>query len=268
VDLGEWPIRRIELIAAPASNGRPVSAAAPLYGTVHTRHGAFTGLVQWDREACLGSDLLDGRTADGELRLRFDAIRSIERRSESSSLVTLLDGHEVVLSDTREVGQGNRGVYVDDLRYGRVLVSWDAFERVDFTPGGESPAYDAFRPGHPLTGTVLTRDGRRLAGRLVYDLDESETTETLDAPSRGVDYTIPFDLIGSIVLPGLDEPGLETACVTLRSDEELRLVLTGDLGEFNAGMLIFVEGEERPEYVQWTEVRQIDFDHVQKSASS
>jgi hypothetical protein len=26
-------------------------------------------------------------------------------------------------------------------------------------------------------------------------LDESETTETLDAPSQGVDYTIPFGLI-------------------------------------------------------------------------
>jgi len=37
--------------------------------------------------------------------------------------------------------------------------------------------------GRPLTGKVITRSGRRLAGRLVYDLDESETTETLDAPS-------------------------------------------------------------------------------------
>ena len=91
---------------------------------------------------------------------------------------------------------------MDDRRYGRVLVSWDAFERVDFSPGGSGPAYDDFPPGRPLTGGVTTRAGRRLAGRLVYDLDESETTETLDAPSQGVDYTIPFGLIASIVLPG------------------------------------------------------------------
>jgi len=106
--------------------------------------------------------------------------------------VTLLDGREIVLSDTREVGHGNRGIYVDDRRYGRVLVSWDAFERVDFSPGGSGPAYGDFPPGRPLTGSVSTRAGGRLTGRLVYDLDESQTIETLDAPSQGVDYTIPL----------------------------------------------------------------------------
>jgi hypothetical protein len=44
-------------------------------------------------------------------------------------------------------------------------------------------------------------------GRLVHDLDESETTETLDALSLGVDYTGPFGLIASIVLPSLEERG-------------------------------------------------------------
>lgn len=32
------------------------------------------------------------------------------------------------------------------------------------------------------------------------------------------------------------------------------------IGERNAGMLIFVDGRERPEYVSWTDVEQIDFD--------
>ncbi len=256
VDLGEWPIRSIELLAAPSPGDGP----SPLYGTVHTRHGDFTGFVQWDRQECLGSDELDGRTGDGELGFRFDAIRSIARRSENSSLVTLLDGREVVLSDTREVGEGNRGMYVDDARYGRVLVSWDAFESVDFSPGDNGPAYEAFAPGRSLTGTVTTWSGRRLAGRLVYDLDESETTETLDAPSQGVDYTIPFDLIASVVLPDLQQRGAQQARVTLRSGEDLRLELAGDLGELNAGMLIFSGGDQGPEYVQWGDVRQIDFD--------
>jgi len=258
VDLGEWGIRSIELLAASAPGAGP--GPLPLYGTVRTRQGDFTGLIQWDREACLGSDALDGFTADGEPGVRFETIRSIARRSRSSAVATLFDGREIVLSDTRTNGQGHRGIYVDDERYGRVLVSWDAFERVDFSPRGTGPAYDAFPAGRPLTGTVITRSGRQLAGRLVYDLDESETNETLDAPSLGVDYTIPFSLIASIVLPGLEEPGLEQARVTLRSGEELQLELTGDLGEFNAGMLIFVDGSERPEYVPWTDVQQVDFD--------
>jgi hypothetical protein len=48
--------------------------------------------------------------------------------------------------------------------------------------------------------------------------------------------------------------------VTLHSGEELQLERTGDLGEGNAGMLIFVDGLERAEYVPWTEVERIDFD--------
>ena len=207
VDLDSAAIRTIELLPT----ARLGDAPARLHGTVRTRKGDFTGFLQWDREECVGSDELDGHTAQGELGLRFDTIRSIARHAGDSSLVTLLDGREMVLSDTREVGHENRGMYVDDRRYGRVLVSWEAFERVDFSPGGSGPAYDDFPRGRPLTGSVTTRAGRRVAGRLVYDLDESEITETLDAPSQGVDYTIPFGLIASIVPPRPDEGGRPAA---------------------------------------------------------
>ncbi len=259
VDIDSLRIRTIELLPTPSLNAAPYR----LHGTVRTRHGDFTGFVQWNREECVGPDELDGHTAEGELSLRFDTIRSIARRSRDSSLVTLLDGREIVLSDTREVGHGNRGVYVDDRRYGRVLISWDAFERVDFSAGDSGPAYGEFPPGRPLTGSVTTRAGSRFTGRLVYDLDESETIETLDAPSEGVDYTIPFGLIASIVPPDREERGARRARVTLHDGEELQLERAGDLGEGNAGMLIFVDGSERPEYVPWTDVEQVDFDRPQ-----
>ena len=258
VDLDSLRIRTIELLPPPS----PGAAPDRLHGTVRTRHGDFTGFVGWNRQECVGSDELDGHTSEGELSLRFDTLRSIARRSRDSSLVTRLDGREIVLSDSAEAGDGNRGIYVDDRRYGRVMISWDAFERVDFSPGGtggsgaSGPAYGDFPPGRPLTGSVTTRAGRRLAGRLVYDLDESETTETLDAPSEGVDYTIPFGLIASIVSPGREE----RARVTLHNGEELQLDRTGDLGEGNAGLLIFVDGRPRPEYVPWTDVEQVDFE--------
>ena len=253
VDFDEWRIRTIELLPTPSLDAAPYR----LHGTVRTRQGDFTGFVQWDREKCVGTDELYGHTPDGALSVRFDGIRSIARDSGDGALVTLLDGREVVLS---EVVHGNRGMYVEDRRYGRVLIAWDVFERVDFSPGGSGPAYGDFPPGRPLTGSVTTRAGGRLTGRLVYDLDESETTETLDAPSRGVDYTIPFGLIASIVPPGREERGAQRARVTLHSGEELQLEPTGDLGEGNAGMLIFVDGRQRPEYVPWTDVEQVDFD--------
>jgi len=256
VDLGPRQIRTIELLPTARLDDVPDR----LHGTVRTRQGDFTGFLQWDREEAVGRDELVGRNADGQLGLRFDTIRSIARHSSNSSVVTLLDGREVVLSDTRKVGHGNRGVYVDDRRYGRVLVSWDAFERVDLSPGGSGPSYGDFPPGRPLTGSVTTRAGRRLVGRLVYDLDESEITETLDAPSHGVDYTIPFGLVASIVIPAREERAAGRARVTLHSGAELQLERAGDLGDGNIGMLIFVDGREHPEFVPWSDVEQVDFD--------
>ena len=256
VDLDSLRIRTIELRPSPSLGDVP----SRLFGAVHTRQGDFTGFVQWNRAQCVGTDELGGRTADGDRNLRFDTIRSIARRSRDSSLVTLLDGREIVLSDTPDVGRGNLGIYVDDRRYGRVLISWDAFLRLDLGAGGGGPTYDEFPPGRPLAGSVTTRAGYRHAGRLVYDLDESETTETLDAPCQGVDYTIPLGLVASIALPGREEGGAQRAKVTLQNGEELELERTGDLGEGNAGMLIFVDGREHPEYVSWTDVEQVDLD--------
>ena len=148
VDLDSLRIRTIELLPTAALGAVPDR----LHGTVRTRQGDFTGFVQWDRKECVGSDELDGHTADGELSLRFDTIRSIARRSRDSSLVTLLDGREIVLSGTREVGDGNRGIYVDDRRYGRVLVSWDAFERVDFSARRQRPRLRRLPAGAPAHG--------------------------------------------------------------------------------------------------------------------
>lgn len=256
-DLDSVRIRAIEFRAAPQSG----AASDRLYGSVLTRRGeTFTGFVQWDREQCLGSDELKGLTSEGEILLRFDTLQSIARRSRDSSVARLLDGREIEISGTRDAGEGNRGVYVDDPRYGRVLVSWDVVDRVEFSAGGSGPAYSDFPRGGPLGGSLTTRGGRRLAGRLVFDLDESEVTETLDAPSRGVNYTIPFGLIASIVIPGKVAGGLRRATVRLHSGEQLLLECAGDLGEKNAGILVFAAGGQNPDYVRWEEVAQIDFD--------
>ena len=257
VDLDARGIRTIEFLAGAP----PADVPRRLHGAVRTRQGTFTGFIQWNQQDSVGSDELDGRTADGESPLRYDTIRSIARQSRETALVTLRDGRELVLSDNREVDHRNRGMFVDDPRYGRVLVSWDAFERVDFSPGTSGPGYRDFPPGQPLTGTVTARDGRRLTGRLVYDFDESETTETLDAPLPGVDYYIPFGRIASIVPHGGDA-GAGRATVVLHDGEELQLERAGDLGDGNAGLLIFAAGGERPDHVPWNEVGQIAFDRA------
>jgi hypothetical protein len=251
-------IRSIELLPTAALGAVP----SRLHGTVSTRQGDFTGFIQWDREKSVGTDELGGRTVDGKVSLRFGTIRSIARRSRGSSLVTLSNGREIVLSDTGDVGLTTRGIYVDDRRYGRVLIGWDAFERVDFNPAESGPAYGDFPPGRPLTGSLTTRDGRRLAGRLVYDLDESETTETLDGHYQGVDYTIPFARIASIDPLEPDAGGAHRARVTLHGGEELELEGSADVGQGHGGLLVFPPGGERPDYVRWEEVQKIDFDQA------
>jgi hypothetical protein len=254
VDLESGQIRTIEFF----STARLDDVPARLQGTVRTPEGEFAGFLQWNRKDAVGRDQLVGQSADGRVALRFDTIQSIARHSPTSSLVTLIDGSEMVLSGTRKVGQGNLGVYVDDLRYGRVLVSWEAFERVDLGGSGGGPSYHDFPPGRPLTGSVSTRSGRRLAGRVVFDLDESESTETLDAPSHGVNYTLPFGLIASVSPLGGNLHGVPHASVVLHSGEELLLERAGDLGDANAGLLIFVKGRESPVYVPWADVTRLD----------
>jgi len=263
MDIESSRVRRIEFLPPPMPGGN----AEQLYGVVFTRQGEFTGYLQWDWEECATSDELTGNWAEGDVRVRFDAIRSIARRSGDSTLVTLKDGRGFVHFGRGDGGPMHRGVYVDDSRYGRVLVSWDAFERAEFRQDGGKgggPGYDDFPPGGPLMGSVHTRSGKRFAGRLVYDLDESEITDSLDAPIQGVNYVIPFGMVASIALPGRsqDAAGNELrARVTLRNGEELALERKGDLGPRNAGLLVFVDSRsEKPEYVPWAEVQEIKFD--------
>jgi hypothetical protein len=261
VDLDEGEMRAIDFMP-PSEPG--TDAPHRLHGKVRTSQGDFTGFLELDRTGNIGTDELEGY-ADGELvSLPFGTVASIERALLDSSRVSLLDGSDIVLSGTRSVGEDNAGIYVDDMRYGRVLIPWSAFERVDFSAvggaGDSGPSYEDYPTGRPLVGVITTRTGHSLVGRLVYDLDESETIETLDAPSGGVNYTIPFGLVASIALPGGDDEAGGLATVVLQSGEELRLERTGDLGDGNAGLLVFIDGVERPEYVPWAEVERIDFD--------
>jgi hypothetical protein len=236
-----------------------------LHGTVRSRQGEFTGFLQWDREEGVGSDELDGRSADGDVHLRYDSLAAIARRSGTSAVVTRLDGGELELFSAhgpgrRNIGPDNRGVYVDDSRYGRVLVSWEAFERVDFSPGGGGPAYLDFPPGRRLAGTVTRRGGERHVGALVFDLDESETTETLDAPAGGVDYSIPFGRIAAIAVASEGSTGDGPVRVTLADGASLDLERSGDLGDGNPGLLVFVEGRARPEFVAWSDVARVELE--------
>lgn len=255
VDLNAQWIKAIEFLPAP----EPASNLAParLHGVMRTRGGEFKGFIQWSRRAGLADDIFHAGGGEDDT-LRFAQIRSIVRTSPTSASVVLDDGKEVQALESRDVGRATGGTYVEDPRYGRVLVRWDMFERIDFSAGGPGPSYRDFAAGGPIRGRVITNDGRALDGRLVFDLDESEVTEILDAPAKGIDYSIPFALIAAIDVRGRDGAEPDLVAVTLVSGEELRLDRSGDLSPANGGLLVFGADSRAPQYLQWAEVRRIE----------
>lgn len=250
----QWrEIERVRFLSTPSN--LDVGGVTRLYGTLYTDDGrTFEGWIQWDQDECLSTDELDGETRDGDLEIEMGRIRSIERRSRWGSNVVLQDGRELLLEGTNDVDDDNRGIFVEDETWGRVLVRWDAFDRLDFqTPKTAGPSYDDYPEGEPLRGTVETRRGDKLSGRIVYDLDESESWEFLNGDYRDVEYNIPFYKIERI------EPrGSNASLVTLASGEKIELDDSADVDDGNGGIAVITSGDT--EYVHWSDVRSIEFE--------
>lgn len=257
-DLGEidliWErIETIEFFAAPSG---AVPPAGRLYGTVETEIGDFEGYVMWDKEECLTTDLLDGESEDGELSIEMGRISSIEPRGRSSSIVVLDDGRKLRLRGSNDVDDDNRGIMVEDERYGKVTVAWDSFERLEFREApGSGRGYDDYADSRFLHGTVVDLDDQETTGRLVYDLDETESWEALNGNDRDVEFAIPFANVVSI------EPyAHDSAVVVLRSGEEIELEDSQDVSESNDGILVLDEDGELVRWVAWEDLKIVRFD--------
>jgi hypothetical protein len=256
-DLGEIDLRwdridRIQFMQAPAD-----AAPGPyrLHGTVETEIGEFQGFIQWDKQECVSSDVLDGEAEDGEVDIKMGRILSIERSSRRASIVELKDGRTVELRGSNDVNHENRGIVVEDPRYGRVTIPWDAFEKVTFhDPRGSGRSYLDYSKGTVLHGSVTDTDGNTHQGRIVIDLDESEDWEILNGSYRDVEYDIPLRLVARI------EPlSRSESRVVLRTGEELELEEGQDVSDRNAGVLVFTADERDPIYVDWRDVERVEF---------
>jgi hypothetical protein len=249
----DWQrIERVDFGPAPAGTRPPGSR---LHGKVAVRGGTFEGYIQWDSQECLDLDRLDGESEDGEMSIEFGRIRAIEKHDDSGAWVELKDGRRLLLEGTNDVNDSIRGILVEDQRFGRVKLSWAAFERAQFSDAGPSGrAYGEFPEPRPLHGALTDQKGVRHAGRIVFDLDERASWEMLNGSRDGVEYDIPFALIRAI------EPQRgEASRVILRSGAELVLGDSQDVSESNAGVLV-LGARDSETYVPWTEVRRIDFD--------
>jgi len=249
----EW--NRIDRIVFRPTPRNVEPPAYRLYGVVRTDTGTFEGHIQWDVQECLSTDKLDGETDDGDLSIEMGHIRAIEKRNSRGSRVELKDGRELVLEGTNDVDDSMRGIHVDDPRFGRVKVSWEAFERIEFREVADSGrGYDDYKPGRPLTGKVTDTDGATHRGTLIYDLDEARSWELLHGDRDDVEYMIPFEMVRSV------EPRRgDSSNVVLTSGVEIVLADGQDVSERNDGVVVLDAGGKET-YVPWDQVQKVELD--------
>jgi sporulation protein YlmC with PRC-barrel domain len=226
---------------------------SPLYGTVKSDVGKFTGFIQWDHDERVGEDKLDGDTDDGDVSISFDKIASIERLGYSRSVVTLKSGRELELRGSNDVNSENRGIIVTVPGMGRIDIPWKSFDRVTFENAPNSGAdYDSYRKQEKLTGKVTVINGDVHEGDIIYDLDEAYSFEVLNGEVDEVEYEIDFGQIKQI-----KPKNYNYAMVTLQNGNELLLGDSQDVTDRNDGILVMKSGE--PVYIPWEKVEQIDF---------
>ncbi len=104
-----------------------------LRGTVYDENGdSFEGTIRWDDDEEYSWELLDGDFHDVDFDIEFGLIKSIEKRSFRSSIVTLRDGRSFRLSGSNDVDEDNRGIFISLLDGDEVEIDWEDFERVEF----------------------------------------------------------------------------------------------------------------------------------------
>lgn len=110
-----------------------------LRGTVVTRDDReLNGWIRWDADEEYSWEILDGEYRDIVYDVEFGNIRTIQRDSARSALVTLMDGRVLKLEGSNDVDEDNKGIFIqvdEDARArdgGWVMVSWDEFRELRF----------------------------------------------------------------------------------------------------------------------------------------
>jgi hypothetical protein len=244
---------RIEFLPTPATLDQ--AFGKPLYGTVEgVRKEKYTGFIVWDNDERLASDKLDGDTHDGDVSIKFADIHTIEKEGDGCE-VKLTSGRTLLLDNSNDVNDGNRGVLVVNPEFGVIEFSWKAFKRVTFSsPPNGGQAYTDFPAPQPLQGTVSLLEGEDVTGRIIYDIDEVLDFEIIEGKENNIEYQIPIRNIKKITPKNFDYSQIE-----LKNGQTLLLGGMRDVSEDNSGLLIFVKGKKEPVHVVWKNINEITF---------
>lgn len=186
--------------------------------------------------------------------IRFGHLRSLVVLDDERALLTLKSGEEVELEGgATDLGEGLRGLVVEDAMGEDVELRWRDLDRVEFmAPPEEAPGPAARR----LVGTLRTRDGQAFTGYVAWDMDEILATDVLDGEERGRDREIPFARIAAI-----ERAGDGRARVILDDGEELTLAGSNDVDASNRGISVS-DPDLGQVTVEWDGLDEVTFHEV------
>lgn len=226
-----------------------------LYGTLTTRRGEeFSGFICWDVDELFTEDILDGNHKSRKRKIPFGKIASIERYSSNGATVTLKDGDDMLLRESNDIDDGNRGIIVSDMAFGQIVVKWDEFEKLVFSEPPRPARYQDFDGGRNLYGTVTTEDGESFTGKIRWDNDEEYTWEILDGDYHDIEFEIEFGLIKEI-----ERKSYGSAVVTVSDGRTFRLRGSNDVDEDNKGIFIITDSGEEIE-IEWDQFTHVKFE--------
>ncbi|MDT8368222.1 MAG: hypothetical protein RQ745_03375 [Longimicrobiales bacterium] len=245
----EWEeIAEVEFAVAPAGSE---SRHTRLHGSVTTTDGRrITGWVGWGSDEIFLDETLDGKEEDEGIA--FEEISTIERLDEGVR-VTLVSGEHRTLSGTEDVNADNAGIEVIDPELGRAVVPWRSFASFDLHPVAPDAARLPEARG-VLHGVLVTEDGTRLEGRIVWDADEATEWEFLNGVWGRIDVAVEFSRILRI-----ERTAEGRAELTLRDGRRMTLEGSNDVDASNRGILVLA-ADGTGEKVEWVELAHLTFE--------
>jgi hypothetical protein len=116
---------------------RPIGYAAfeggrRIRGTVTTRDGArYHGLIRWDNDESHTWEILNGSDRGVSYTVELGNVKTIVTDTPRRVRVTLLDGRDLELAGSNDVGPGNKGLIVEAEDGTFAYVHWTRLERVE-----------------------------------------------------------------------------------------------------------------------------------------
>lgn len=237
-----------------------------IYGRVITTDDEiFEGWIRWDKQEAFWDDYLDGLRKEyiktrldkkivlkvygpfmvyrkkGDFRrnprmsVQFGHVELIQKKSSNSAIITLKDGRKMMVgSYGSDIGNGNRGIEIDDLNFGKISVRWREFKQAEFM---KEPSEYRKKKGdkqtYRLYGEVETWAGDLFEGYIMWDKDEALSTDILDGKYRRREMKIPFGNIRS-----LERDSRTSVVVELRNDKRFSMSGGNDVGKGNRGIWV------------------------------